>query len=113
MRHERLVVAGGVAMLVLLSWWYVVGGAGFDAGMAEMGRPPFAALVVMWSLMMMAMMLPSAAPAVLLYARDQEPRFRYCPDLGFPRRLCGFVAAVFDCCGRSAAAADRPVDGVR
>jgi len=76
MRHERLVVAGGVAMLVLLSWWYVVGGAGFDAGMAEMGRPPFAALVVMWSLMMMAMMLPSAAPAVLLYARVREIRSR-------------------------------------
>jgi predicted metal-binding membrane protein len=76
MRHERLLVAGGVALLVLLSWWYVVGRAGVDTGMAGMGSPPFAALVVMWSLMMLAMMLPSVAPAVLLYARVREIRSR-------------------------------------
>jgi predicted metal-binding membrane protein len=31
--------------------------------------PPFGALVFMWWLMMLAMMLPSASPAILLYAR--------------------------------------------
>ena len=76
MRHERRVVAGGVALLVLLSWWYLFDGAGMDTGMAAMAPPPFAALVVMWSLMMVAMMLPSAAPAVLLYARVREIRSR-------------------------------------
>ena len=76
MRHERRVVAGGVALLVLLSWWYLFDGTGMDTGMAAMAPPPFAALVVMWSLMMVAMMLPSAAPAVLLYARVREIRSR-------------------------------------
>lgn len=37
-------------------------------------QPPFAALVVMWWLMMGAMMLPSAAPAILLYARVRRTR---------------------------------------
>jgi len=42
--------------------------------MATMRQPPFGALVVMWWLMMVAMMLPSAAPAVLLYSRVREMR---------------------------------------
>ena len=39
-----------------------------------MTRPPFTALVLMWWAMMMAMMLPSAAPAVLLYGRVRHMR---------------------------------------
>lgn len=41
---------------------------------AEMAPPPFAALVLTWSVMMVAMMLPSAAPAILLYARVRQVR---------------------------------------
>src|SRR5206468_2759576 len=37
-------------------------------------NPPIGALVVMWWLMMLAMMLPSAAPAILLYARVRAAR---------------------------------------
>jgi len=37
-------------------------------------RPAFAALLVMWWVMMAAMMLPSALPAVLLYARVRDQR---------------------------------------
>jgi predicted metal-binding membrane protein len=69
LRHERLIVAAGIALLVGLSWWFVASGA----GMAAM-EPPFAALVLMWWLMMVAMMLPSAAPAILLYGRVREQR---------------------------------------
>jgi predicted metal-binding membrane protein len=69
LRHERLIVAGGIALLVALSWWFVASGA----GMAAM-EPPFAALVLMWWLMMVAMMLPSATPAILLYVRVREQR---------------------------------------
>ena len=36
--------------------------------------PPLTALVAMWWLMMVAMMLPSAAPAILLYGRVREQR---------------------------------------
>jgi predicted metal-binding membrane protein len=36
--------------------------------------PPLSALISMWWLMMFAMMLPSATPAILLYARVREAR---------------------------------------
>jgi predicted metal-binding membrane protein len=48
-------------------------GAGMPDSMAAM-PPPLPALVAMWWLMMVAMMLPSAAPAILLYARVREQR---------------------------------------
>jgi predicted metal-binding membrane protein len=60
-----------VAMLAAIGWWYVLA----HAAIGEMGAmpaahpPPLGALVAMWSLMMVAMMLPSATPAILLYAR--------------------------------------------
>jgi predicted metal-binding membrane protein len=64
LRRERLIVAGSIALLVALSWAFLMRGA----GMAQM-PPPLGALVLMWWLMMVAMMLPSATPAILLYAR--------------------------------------------
>ena len=67
LRHERLIVGASIALLVLLSWWFLAQGAGMR-GM----QPPFSALALMWWLMMVAMMLPSAAPAVLLYARVRQ-----------------------------------------
>ena len=39
-----------------------------------MEAPPFSALVLMWWVMMAAMMLPSATPAILLYGRVREMR---------------------------------------
>jgi predicted metal-binding membrane protein len=75
LRHERAIVLGGVALLALLGWWFVVAGAGLHpGGMAAMRGPPLGALILMWWLMMVAMMLPSAAPAVLLYGRVREMR---------------------------------------
>ena len=74
LRHERLIVIGGVAMLALLSWWYIAAGAGMRGTMATMQAPPLGALIVMWWLMMVAMMLPSATPAILLYARVRKSR---------------------------------------
>ena len=71
-RHERLIVALAIALLIVLCGAYLAAGAGMD-GMTAM-RPPFGALVLMWWVMMAAMMLPSAAPAILLYARVRESR---------------------------------------
>jgi len=71
LRRERLIVAIGVALLALLSWWFVAAGAGMPDSMGA-ETPPFGALVLMWWLMMMAMMLPSAVPAILLYARVRQ-----------------------------------------
>lgn len=74
LRHERFVVAAGVALLVALSWWFLATGAGMDHAMHMGMQPPLAALIVMWWLMMIAMMLPSAAPTILLYARVRQQR---------------------------------------
>ena len=75
LRRERLIVAAGVSLLVMLSGWYVASGAGRHVAMDDM-RPPLGALVVMWWLMMVAMMLPSATPALLLYAQVRQIRSR-------------------------------------
>jgi len=76
LRHDRRLVAGGLVLLVALSWWFLLRGAGMGDHMAMPGMapPPRGALVVMWFVMMAAMMLPSAAPAILLYARVRTQR---------------------------------------
>jgi predicted metal-binding membrane protein len=76
LRHERLILAAGIALLAALSWWFLLNSAGVSAGgtMAGMRAPPFMAVVAMWWLMMAAMMLPSAVPAVLLYAQVRQMR---------------------------------------
>jgi len=75
LRHERWVVAGGIALLIALSWWFLASGAGMGDAVAMPGmQPPLTALMLMWWLMMLAMMLPSAAPAILLYSRVRQVR---------------------------------------
>jgi len=80
LRRERAIVAGGIALLIGLSWWFLASGAGMGGaasettGMPTMHQPPLVALVLMWWLMMVAMMLPSASPAVLLYSRVRAQR---------------------------------------
>jgi predicted metal-binding membrane protein len=75
LRHERAIVAGGLLLLNVLCWSYLLHGAGMSAPAGTGGmtmQPPFAAFAVMWWLMMMAMMLPSATPTILLYAKVSE-----------------------------------------
>ena len=87
LRRDRLIVAVGLAAVVALAWVYLATGAGMDASMADMAMdmpmpwsPVYAALAfVMWWVMMVAMMVPSAAPTVLLFAtmrRKQEASVR-------------------------------------
>jgi predicted metal-binding membrane protein len=73
LRHERLIVGVSIALLIALSWAFLMRGAGLPDAMAGMS-PPLPALALMWWLMMVAMMLPSAAPAILLYARVRDQR---------------------------------------
>jgi predicted metal-binding membrane protein len=68
-RHERAVVLTGLALVTAFGLFgSLLSG---DALMAMMAGPPGPAyaglLFVMWWTMMMAMMLPSAAPAILIY----------------------------------------------
>lgn len=77
LHRDRLIVAIGTAAVAALAWAYLASGAGMDtetmANMPDMAPMPWtplyaALLFVMWWVMMIAMMAPSAAPTVLLYA---------------------------------------------
>ena len=76
LRNDRRVVVVSLALLAALAWLYLWRDA---VAMADMGRqmdmsfpmamtPNFALTFVMWAVMMVGMMLPSAAPTILLYA---------------------------------------------
>lgn len=67
--RSRTVTLSGLFMLSLLAWIYLLSGAGMEPmeGMAGMA-PGWPLVAAMWSAMMVAMMVPSAAPVILLYA---------------------------------------------
>ena len=67
--RSRTVTLSGLFMLSLLAWIYLLSGAGMEPMGAMAGMAPGWPLVAaMWSAMMVAMMVPSAAPVILLYA---------------------------------------------
>jgi predicted metal-binding membrane protein len=82
-RRDRLVVVSVLVIVIALSWLWVVLGAGTGTSAIDMTRmsrdmmmtpavwtPSYAALMFsMWWVMMVAMMLPSAAPMLLIFAR--------------------------------------------
>jgi len=75
-RRDRLMVAAGLAAITVLAWVYLVYLAAGMGGMQAMAMPairPWGVadailMFVMWAVMMVAMMTPSAAPMILLYA---------------------------------------------
>jgi len=91
LRRDRVVVVLSLAVITILSWIYILvlagtmdmGGmdmtgwrmvsTGLEMGMAPALAPwsawQFALMFVMWSVMMIGMMTPSAAPMILIYAR--------------------------------------------
>ena len=89
LRRDRTIVGGALAGMILLSWSYILVGAGTGMSARQMSALPTAmqvngplamlqpipwtvgyalVILVMWWLMMLAMMLPSAAPMILLFA---------------------------------------------
>jgi len=85
-KHENAVVLAALVVLTLLAWLALFAGAGTGMNPAAMSGwwlpmtlppaeswpwTPYYWLIAffMWAVMMVAMMLPSAAPLVLLYAR--------------------------------------------
>ena len=83
LRYRRAVVAGALILVIAAAWGYLFWGAGVEMPMG--GDPmmvvppkwnlPYGGLILaMWIVMMMAMMLPSAAPTVLLVAVLAEDR---------------------------------------
>lgn len=69
-RRSRAITVVGLLILIVLAWAYLLSGAGMEpmAGMGDM-PPEWPLLASMWAAMMVAMMLPGAAPAILIYAR--------------------------------------------
>jgi predicted metal-binding membrane protein len=83
LRRDRVIVVVGLTFVVALAWGCLVTGAGMgtttvDMPMDDMPMPwsPSYAMIlfVMWWVMMIAMMVPSAAPTVLLFATIRRKR---------------------------------------
>jgi predicted metal-binding membrane protein len=102
LKRNRIITLTGLAVLCALAWIYIVTGAGLgmsawqmttlaafphqqahhmmpDMEMGTMvpgrtawGFDTWALVIAMWWIMMIAMMTPSAAPAILLFARVQR-----------------------------------------
>lgn len=85
-RRDRMIVLVSVSLIVLIAAWYTVSGQGMSMSALDMTRmarpigepmamgtapswsPGYAVLIfLMWWIMMIAMMAPSAAPALLLF----------------------------------------------
>lgn len=79
-KRDRVIVLAGLVTLATLSWGYILAGAGMNMASPTSGgmkmiasgaswTPAYAIMMfVMWWVMMLAMMLPSAAPMILLFA---------------------------------------------
>jgi predicted metal-binding membrane protein len=88
LRHERPVIACGIAAVVALSWIYIWQGAGMGMSALDMTtlslfphrqsampgsmEASWWIVAAMWWVMMIAMMTPSATPLVLLYSKVLE-----------------------------------------
>ncbi len=79
-RRDRLVVLAGLVVAAALAWFYLIdmaldmGGESMSAGGAVMRMQAWNAaegllMWAMWAVMMVAMMVPGAAPMILIFAR--------------------------------------------
>ena len=100
LRDRRVIVSGALGSAIAASWGYLWLGGGRIMTMPPDWSPPFAALIfVMWVVMMAAMMLPGAAPTVLLVttlASDRTANSKLVPATamlfasGYLLVWCGF-----------------------
>jgi predicted metal-binding membrane protein len=84
LRRDRLLVLIGLIGVIVLAWGYLLVGAGLsmhemDGMLMPMRAGPWTfgyatVVLVMWAVMMAAMMLPSAAPMLLLYGTISRRR---------------------------------------
>jgi len=103
LRRDRVIVLSGLAAITVLSWAYVLSltsemrniEMGAETAMPRMqawGVADFALTFSMWGVMMVAMMTPSAAPMILMFAgvnrRRREQQVSYVPTSVF---LLGYL----------------------
>lgn len=93
LRRDRTVTLAALAAVAAAAWIYVLTGAGMDMpGTAPAPWTPglFALMLAMWAVMMVAMMLPSAAPTILLFASVERRRGR-APGRGVAVFVLGYL----------------------
>ena len=101
LQRDRVVVTAGVVTLVILAWAYLVyvaqstsdmGSGMATAQLQSWSTADFGLMFFMWAVMMVAMMVPTAAPMILLFAtvnrRRREQERPYVPTGIF---LSGYV----------------------
>ena len=110
LRRDRWALAAGLLMVVALAWGWLLAGAGMEMSALDMTAmagmdgwlmqpavwtPSYALLIfVMWWVMMVAMMLPSAAPMLLLYARvNRADKSATAPLSATVLFSCGYLLA--------------------
>lgn len=74
--RQRMLIGAALAALALLAWAFLVmpgGDAGMEVPMAS-SLNMLVMGIIMWSVMMVAMMLPGAGPMILIYARIHQQR---------------------------------------
>jgi len=81
LRRDRRIVAACLAAVTVLAWGYTLwlasamqmpataAGLTMTPGPHQWNPPEFVYMFVMWTVMMLGMMVPSAAPMILIYAR--------------------------------------------
>ena len=83
LKRDRLSVGAMLVVLTVLAWGYTIHlGRTMDMSGSDLAMPHmqpwsagmFAYMFIMWSVMMVAMMLPSAAPMILTFAAVQRRR---------------------------------------
>jgi predicted metal-binding membrane protein len=98
-KRDHLVVVATLVVIMALSWGYLLAGTGM--GMADMAMTPaiwtpgYAVLMfLMWWIMMVAMMLPSAAPMILVFATiNRKQRETDHPHVDTSIFVLGYLAA--------------------
>lgn len=102
LRRDRAVTLAALTGVVGVSWGYVLAGAGMHGSMGEMmagavpmpWSPAYVGLMLaMWAAMMVAMMLPSAAPMVLLFATIERRRRQVAPHRATVLFGLGYLSA--------------------
>jgi predicted metal-binding membrane protein len=83
LQREQLLVFSGLALITVLAWVYMlhmawgVVGKGMDINLACLGHwgpGDLAHMFIMWSIMMVAMMVPSASPMIIIFATVNRQR---------------------------------------
>ncbi len=108
LRRDRVVVIAAIVIIAAIAWTYTVyisetgmgmgdmdGGMGMGMAMADMrswSGADFGLMFLMWAVMMVAMMAPSAAPMLLMFAAvNRKRREREAPYVPTGIFLAGYV----------------------